>query len=71
MSFLDQCNDNIKEESKRFVEKIKTGKIRRRKIYDIESFQAVEKGYLENSLESFKSLTKSKRAEKIMDDYYK
>lgn len=65
MVFLDQCNENIKDEAEKFVEQIKTGKIRKREIYNGESSQ---ERYLENCLESFKSLTKS---EKIMNDYYK
>ncbi len=71
MSFLDQCNRYIKEEAEKFTDEIKSGVIRKRKIYDRESFQSVEKRYLENSLESFKSLTKSKKTEERMDDYYK
>ena len=70
MNFLDQCDESTKKLAKEFIYQIKTGKIRKRN-YNEGFPKACKKGYLEKSLESFKSLVRSKVMSNIMNDSYK
>jgi ketol-acid reductoisomerase len=68
-NIMDLVDDNTKKEAEKFIERIKSGKIRKIQIYKNKTGK--EKFNESRALESFDTLTKSEEYRKVIEDYYK
>ncbi len=66
---MDLVDDDTRKGAEKFIERIKSGEIRKIQIY---KNQTGRKKFNESrALESFDALTKSKEYKKVIEDYYK
>ncbi len=65
MKFIDTTNEHIKKVAEKFITQIKNHSIKKRTLHN-----SYEKYPMEESFESFKSLSSSPKTEKLMTGAY-